>query len=1149
MYLEPNIELQKRLLNWSRFLLRCVLVIAAVLFLGRLLNIHSLISPLFGSTSMGFLSAFCFLLCSFSIMLISPDEKSITKKTLAMILASIVLGISILKMMELISGNSFLDNHVISLTYFSWKFSLYVNAQMPLISGVCFALSSISVFYLNFETASNKMPGQILSLITAALGLLYLISYLYQVKSFYGHGNYQPMSIETAICFLMISLAMLYANPGKGIMKEFSSNYTGSFRAWSLIPFAIIIPILLGSLRLLGNWTGIYSAEFGTAMFVLGYIGIILGLLRYIAFLLNRRDFLKRRLEDELRQMEEGFSLLIDNLKDYAIFMVDANGFVKTWNEGAMRINGYTAREIIGKHISTLFTEDEIERGEPEHNLSMSIKHGRFESESWKQRKDSSRFWAEIVLTAIYDNQHCLLGIACMTRDMTERKLAEEQIRYMSRLMEDTSDAIFSTDLSDHICTWNRAAERLFGFSGSEVKGKLATVILRAQNTEADQQKLRQLLAERKYWKGEVVYLRKDDSPLNIQLSISATHKGSGEQGEYFIACKDNTERMNLEKQLRKFNRDLEAQAKIKSAELINIFDRVTDAFIAFDKDGKFTYVNKKAAALHKRTAENLVGKNIWEEFKNETNTLFRENFNKAISSQQNMHFETYSSSLEIWIENYLYPSTDGLSHFFRDITEKKQSEVQIIREKELSDNIINSLPGIFYLFDNNGKFIRWNKNLETVSGYSTSEISAMSPFDLFESTEKAYIIERIEEVSTKGTSDMEADFVTKAGLRIPYYFTAKAASYEDKPCLIGTGINISLRLKAEQQLRLSVQKYKLLFESNPLPMWMLSLPDLSIIDVNESALNHYGYSRQEFLSLDTRLMGPTEDFEIQTVEFEKHLMSAGNRGVRKHKKKDGAVIYVEINSYDFIYEGKKARLLLSNDITEKLISEESLKKSYENIRQLASHLQNIREDERAAIAREIHDQLGQQLTGLKMDISWVSKKINFAKDDLVKQRIDGAMELLDSTIKTVRKIATELRPSIIDDLGAIAAIEWQSQEFEKRSGILTQFRSGMAEPDFPPGMAIGLFRICQESLTNIGRHSSAKNIMITLDEQNEEVVLKIEDDGIGFMVQQIGQKKTLGLLGMRERAQMMGGEVEVTSSPGNGTTLVARIPVQQSNM
>jgi PAS domain S-box-containing protein len=327
--------------------------------------------------------------------------------------------------------------------------------------------------------------------------------------------------------------------------------------------------------------------------------------------------------------------------------------------------------------------------------------------------------------------------------------------------------------------------------------------------------------------------------------------------------------------------------------------------------------------------------------------------------------------------------------------------------------------------------------------------------------------------------------------------------------------------------------------------MWMISSSDNRFIDVNDAALNHYGYGKEEFISLSAEKIRPEEDKKRFLIESKENIPGINYRGVWRHKKKDNSIIDVEVYANDFIHEGEETRLILANDISEKIKGENNLKHSYEEIRLLASHLQEIREEERAVIAREIHDELGQQLTGLKMDMSWISKRLYLQDNGQIKQKIDGTLKLLDVTIKTVRRIATDLRPSILDNLGLIAAIEWQSEDFEKRTGIITRFTADMNEFDFSPQMAIGLFRICQESLTNIARHAEAKNSYITLQQKNGELLLTITDNGKGFDVDKISHKKTLGLIGMRERALMMGGEYEMVSEKGKGTTLFIRIPDQ----
>jgi PAS domain S-box-containing protein len=240
--------------------------------------------------------------------------------------------------------------------------------------------------------------------------------------------------------------------------------------------------------------------------------------------------------------------------------------------------------------------------------------------------------------------------------------------------------------------------------------------------------------------------------------------------------------------------------------------------------------------------------------------------------------------------------------------------------------------------------------------------------------------------------------------------------------------------------------------------------------------------------------------------------------------------------------------IMFTEDITERKIAEEDLEASYKAIRKLTCHLQNIREEERTHIAREIHDELGQQLTVMKMDASWLNKKVGSTAEDIVKQKMQDLLSTLDGTVKTVRRIASDLRPSLLDDLGLIAAMEWQLAEFEKRSGIKTNLADPGEELKLPDEIKTGLFRIFQESLTNVVRHADARKVKVSLQQKEGSFVLLITDDGKGFDQHKIADQKTLGLLGMKERTSMIGGTYDIISAPGKGTTVVVTIPSGNHN-
>lgn len=241
------------------------------------------------------------------------------------------------------------------------------------------------------------------------------------------------------------------------------------------------------------------------------------------------------------------------------------------------------------------------------------------------------------------------------------------------------------------------------------------------------------------------------------------------------------------------------------------------------------------------------------------------------------------------------------------------------------------------------------------------------------------------------------------------------------------------------------------------------------------------------------------------------------------------------------IYPSGSGLTIYYKDITDRKKAELELYQRTEEIEELTAHLERIREEERTRMAREIHDELGQQLTGLKMDIAWIIRK-NKTEDKPVAEKLSSMILLVDETMKTVRRISSELRPGILDDLGLIPALEWQTQEFEKRTGIKTLFHA--AVNDFSPEreLSTNIFRVYQEALTNIARHAHASLVTTELEQVNGYVKLVVSDNGQGFDTNGI-KKNSLGLVGMKERARMFKGELTIDSKRSQGTVVMLKVP------
>jgi PAS domain S-box-containing protein len=244
-----------------------------------------------------------------------------------------------------------------------------------------------------------------------------------------------------------------------------------------------------------------------------------------------------------------------------------------------------------------------------------------------------------------------------------------------------------------------------------------------------------------------------------------------------------------------------------------------------------------------------------------------------------------------------------------------------------------------------------------------------------------------------------------------------------------------------------------------------------------------------------------------------------------------------------FTPDGRRIYFHTVSDITDAKQVEDQLRASREQLRELSRYLESVREEERTRMAREIHDELGQTLTALKIDLSWLTRRLPH-EEELLLKKTESMYELVDGAIQTVKRISTELRPGALDDLGLADAIEWQTQEFGKRTDIKSKFSASPEGIVLDRDRSTAVFRICQEALTNIARHAHATRVTASLKKGPRSVSLKIRDNGTGIEESQILDPRAFGLIGMRERARFWGGEVKISSAPGKGTLVALRIPL-----
>lgn len=356
-------------------------------------------------------------------------------------------------------------------------------------------------------------------------------------------------------------------------------------------------------------------------------------------------------------------------------------------------------------------------------------------------------------------------------------------------------------------------------------------------------------------------------------------------------------------------------------------------------------------------------------------------------------------------------------------------------------------------------------------------------------------------------------------------------------------------------QNKLSVEK----FEETFTPQFILdALPEAILISMlnygktmsnfiyaNKTATKLTGFSIEELLMLNPLkiIFHKSENKAIEVLNeleatktyfFETSLLN-----------KSGVELPVEVCSIPLVVEGRTYLIFICRDLQMKTDYKSETKSLMEKLRRLALRFQTIREEERKNIAREIHDELGQNLTILKIQLALMRKNIN---EPEMKDKLENLITLCDSTINTVQKIASQLRPDVLDELGLIPAIEWQLKKFKESTNIEYDFIVSSEEISLTPECETAIFRIFQEALTNVARHSNANFVRITLSKNEKEILLEIYDNGKGITKNQIESPNSLGILGMKERTLVLGGEFTIKSTMNSGTLVRLKIPINKKN-
>lgn len=496
-----------------------------------------------------------------------------------------------------------------------------------------------------------------------------------------------------------------------------------------------------------------------------------------------------------------------------------------------------------------------------------------------------------------------------------------------------------------------------------------------------------------------------------------------------------------------------------------------------------------------------------------------------------------------------IYPVvTVALGMLFSNQLTRKKLSFELEKSEAKYRNIVETAEEGICSFDKEGNCVFVNQKFVDLSGYSLTELYERPYGDMLNPQAREFIEEKIKNRQRGIRESYDLQLINKSGRQI--WVNVSANPIDDADGNYGGALamytDITDRVRLQEELRKREEYYRILYQQSPLPYQSLDAAGC-FNDVNEVWLESLGYAKEEVIGKWFGKFLASEDQRRFKNRFQQFINMGEIHDVEfKMQRKDGDIIYISLDgrvgrnehgAFDQAY-------CVWRDVTQIRDAQKALIESEEKLRALTNYLQTAIETDRAYLAREIHDEFGQLMTGLKMDLAWCIR--NPSNHQMLQNRFESMNTLVDDAIKISRRLTSELRPGLLDDLGLIPAMEWYVGEYMHRSDIACHFKSPENEPVLESSLKTTVYRIFQEALTNIARHACASEAKISLSFDNDILKLEVQDNGRGITSKELDNNQSLGLLGIQERARQKGGYVEISGKSGCGTTVVACFPLSQ---
>ena len=861
----------------------------------------------------------------------------------------------------------------------------------------------------------------------------------------------------------------------------------------------------------------------------------------------------RKRLEDILTKSEELFRGVFRTASDGIVLLEKREGKITHINPAAEKMLGSFSKESIGKKLQ---------------DIGFMLDMDDFQTIMQNLNKSGIINYTDVsVTTKSGQNMHTdvylvdkTIAVQCNIRDITERKRMEESLKKtteeMNWLFKSMINAfgIFESIFDDNgyfvsyrFVYINDAYESITGVKNDETIGKTVHEVW--PETEPEWIK--------RY--GEVAVtgvtqkfdLYHDPTKKFYHCNV---YRPWDTKDRFCVIFEDITEHKRAEINL-----------KDNLLFLQTLIDTIPNPLFYKDRKGEYLSVNRAFEEFYGINKEEIIGKNVYDMGPKHISDKYHEKDQELFQFLGKQTYEwkvvnTAGKTRNVIFNKASYTDQEGtvtgLIGVITDITERKQAEAELRRSEENFRRSLDDSPLGVRIVTAEGETIYANRVILDFYGYDSIEELKTSPVEKRYTKESFAEYQIRQEKRKRGDydpSEYDISIIRKNGEVRHLQVFRKEVLWNGARQSQVVYQDITARKEAEEALQKSTQLLDKTMSSLLDAVFIIDADTVEIVDCNPAASAIFGYSRQEMLGQTTAFLHMNQ---ASMEEFRQHLNSDMEAAKDfmflpeyRMKHKDGKVFFSEHSVVPL--KNKQGRRIgwvsVVRDITERKKAEEALLHSREQMRSLSNRLQMAREEERTRIARKIHDEIGGLLTGLKIDLSLLLRTSLEMEDKTIKKSlldgIEGMIKSIDVSVPEIRRLAMELRPVVLDELGFVAAIEWHLHDFQKRTGINCQWISSVEYINLDINLSTALFRIFQEALTNVARHSEATEVRAYLRAGEESFVLEVEDNGKGFEKENLLNSEALGFMGMKERAQMFEGSVTITGKPGMGTKVTINIP------